>query len=195
VSDDSSDSDSDSPPPTTRAGTSRTRTPGTASRTRGVARGVHASANNASSSRPSGGNDDDAISDEDDIYAASPRNTQKSRSSGTNIATQSQTSFASSLPASQLPSQSQSQDPEEDELASGAAGLSIEPAITPGRLTVFRTAVGQLLNTPVFEDDSANVDELIAAVNRSVGGSAGGAFDRAEGVAALKKMEEANNIM
>jgi DNA replication licensing factor MCM3 len=191
---DSSDSDSDSPPPTTRAGTSRTRTPGT-TRTRGVAtarRGLGGPA-----SRTNGDNGGDVVSDdeEDDIYTASPRNTQRSRPTGTGgtVPTQSQTSFASSLPASQLPSQSQSQE-EDSELASGTAALNIT-GITPARLTLFRTTLGQLLNTPLFDDDSADVNNIIAAVNRSVGGAGGGAFDRAEAVSALKKMDEANNIM
>ncbi|CZR66805.1 probable DNA replication licensing factor MCM3 [Phialocephala subalpina] len=185
-----SDSDSDSPPPTTRAGTSRTRTPGTTSRTRGVARPRATNGSSAQTNGDNGGDDQD----EQDLYSATPR-TQRTRPSGTNGTgpSQSQTSFASSLPASQIPSQSQSQ--EDTELASGAAGLSIAPAITPARLQVFRTTLGQLLQTPLFEDDSAVVDDIIAAVNRSVGGAAGGAFERDEAVAALKKMDEANNIM
>jgi DNA replication licensing factor MCM3 len=193
---DSSDSDSDSPPPTTRAGTSRTRTPGT-TRTRGVAttrRGLGGSGLRTNGDQGADVGSDD---DEEDLYTASPRNTQRSRPNGTGGAapTQSQTSFASSLPASQLPSQSQSQSQEEDtELASGAAALNIA-AVTPARLTLFRTSLGQLLNTPLFDDDSAEVDNIITAVNRSVGGSGGGAFDKAEAVAALKKMDEANNIM
>ncbi|KAE8452629.1 hypothetical protein EG329_013888 [Mollisiaceae sp. DMI_Dod_QoI] len=186
-SSDDSDSDSDSPPPTTRAGTSRTRTLATSSRTRGVAR---PRALNGSSAQANGN-----ASDDEDLYSATPR-TQRTRPSDTNGTgpTQSQTSFASSLPASQIPSQSQSQE-EDSELATGAAALSIAPAVTPARLQVFRTTLGQLLNTPLFEDDSAIVDDIIAAVNRSIGGAAGGAFERTEAVAALKKMDEANNIM
>jgi DNA replication licensing factor MCM3 len=109
------------------------------------------------------------------------------------LPTQSQTSFASSLPASQIPSQSQSQ--EDGELASGTAALSIAPSITPARFQVFKTTLGQLLNTPLFEDDSAEVDSIISAVNSRIGGTAGGAFDRSEAEAALKQMDEANNIM
>ena len=192
---DSSDSDSDSPPPTSRAGTSRTRTPGT-KRTRGVAtarKGL-----GGPGLRTNGDNGGDVVSDdddEDDLYTASPRNTQRSRRTGTSgaVPTQSQMSFASSLPASQLPSQSQTQE-EDTELASGAAALNIA-GITPARLTLFRTTLGQLLNTALFDDDSAEVENIITAVNRTVGGNGGGAFDRAEAVAALKKMDEANNIM
>ncbi|TVY25348.1 DNA replication licensing factor [Lachnellula hyalina] len=183
----SSDSDSDSPPPTSRAGTSRTRTPGTA-RTRGIAvpkrNGVK-----GSSSRAAADEEDDDV---EGLYDASPRTTQRSRPATNGTApTQSQTSFASSLPASQLPSQSQEED---SELADGAAALSIE-GITPARYTVFRTTLGQLLDTPLFEDDSAEVDAIMAAVNRSVGGNAGGAYERSEVVAALRKLDAANNIM
>jgi DNA replication licensing factor MCM3 len=179
----SSDSDSDSPPPTSRAGISRTRTPGTA-RTRGIA----VPRRNDTSSRAAADDDDD----EDDLYDASPHTTQRSRpaTNGT-VPTQSQTSFASSLPASQLPSQSQEED---TDLADGTAALSIE-GITPARFQVFRTTLGQLLNTPLFEDDSAEVDAILASVNRSVGGNAGGAYERTEAVAALRKLDEANNIM
>lgn len=190
----SSDSDSDSPPPTTRAGSSRT--PGGTSRTRLLA--SRRGGTNGSSSRTNGDTGGGAISEdeEDDIYTSSPRKTtQRSgpRMSGA-LPTQTQTSFASSLPASQIPSQSQSQ--EESELASGTAALSIAPAaITPARLQLFRTTLGQLLNTPLFENDSAYVNDIMAAVNERIGGAGGGAFDRAEVEAALLKMDEANNIM
>ena len=182
----SSDDDDDSPPPTTRAGSSRTRTPGTARTRRGGMNGP--------SSRTNGDNGGDMISEDeaDDLYSATPR-TQRSRPNGT-VPTQSQTSFASSIAASQIPTQSQSQE-EDTELASEAAGLSIEPTVTPARLHLFRTTLGQLMNTPLFEDDSAEVDNIVAAVNRSVGGAGGGAFEKGEAIAALTKMDEANNIM
>lgn len=184
---DSSDSDSDSPPPTTRASSSRTRTPGTA-RTRGIAQVRRGGP------RTNGDNGGDTISqDEDELYTASPQRTRRTNSSA--VPTQSQTSFASSLPASQIPAQSQSQEDEDDALADEAANLTIAPAITPARLQVFRTTLGTLINTPLFEDDSAEVNAIISAVNRRVGGAAGGAFDRAEAEAALKEMDKANNIM
>lgn len=109
------------------------------------------------------------------------------------LPSQSQTSFASSLPASQAISQSQSQ--EVSELASETADLSLEPSITPNRYNVFKTTLGQLLNTPLFEDDSAEVDKIITAINARIGGAAGGAFSRSEAEAALKQLDEANNIM
>lgn len=85
----------------------------------------------------------------------------------------------------------------EQDLASEAAGLVIDDAapIDTRRVAVFRTALGQLLNSDLFEDDSAALDAVISAVNRKVSSGDGGAFERAEAVKALKKLEEANHIM
>ncbi|KAM3084865.1 MCM DNA helicase complex subunit [Clarireedia jacksonii] len=187
------DSDDDSPAPTTRAGSSRSRTAGTA-RTRASAQTRRGNLNGtASSSRANG-----TLDEEDDLYGVSPRRSNGS-SSAQPAPTQSQTSFASSLPASQLPTQSQSQSQEDQDLASETANLTVnstdaEVTITPERLAVFRTALGQLMQTALFEDDSANVNAIVEAVNRKLGGAAG-VFGRAEAVAALKKMDEHNDVM
>ncbi|EMT66393.1 Protein MAK32 [Fusarium odoratissimum] len=109
---------------------------------------------------------------------------------------QSQASFASSIPASQLPSSNQleSQDGDED-LASGAAALAIDDTpISSERLTTFRTALGQLLNTNLFEDDAAELDAVVEAVNKKIGNRRD-AFDKGEATKALQKMGEANQIM
>lgn len=106
-----------------------------------------------------------------------------------------QGSFASSLPASQILSQTQ-REVEDEGLASAAGNLEIEDtALTPERLATFRTNLGQLLNTDVFEDDSAPLAAVINAVNDRIGGREGGAFSRPEAIQALKKLEEANHIM
>ncbi|KAK1237834.1 hypothetical protein MKX07_003670 [Trichoderma sp. CBMAI-0711] len=106
-----------------------------------------------------------------------------------------QSSFASTLPASQVLSQTPGE-VEDEGLASAASNLEIEDAaLTPERLAAFRTNLGQLLNTSVFEDDSAPLDAVIQAVNERIGGREGGAFSRPEAVQALKKLEEANHIM
>ncbi|CAG8971254.1 hypothetical protein HYALB_00001420 [Hymenoscyphus albidus] len=182
--DDSSDSDSDSPPPTTRAGTSRT--PGTA-RTRGLAVPKKSKGKGRSRTPVSGGDEDE----DEDLYDATPQRTRTTNGGPS----QSQTSFASSLPASQLPSQSQSQAQEEDaELADGAAALTLA-TITPARFQVFRTTLGQLIDSDLFHDDSAEVNNIVQGVNRAIGGAAGGAFSRDEVVAALKKMDDVNQIM
>jgi DNA replication licensing factor MCM3 len=47
----------------------------------------------------------------------------------------------------------------------------------------------------LFDDDSADVEAVIVAVNRRVGRGSGGAFSRDEAVKALKRMDTANQIM
>lgn len=151
------------------------------------------------SSRPrangaNGAADDEEDEDEEEEEAgeagsSAPR--RSSRSTRGNGTSQSQASYASSIPSSQLPSQTQ-----DDELASGAADLAIdETPISPARLGAFRTALGQLLNTNLFDDDSAHVNDVIEAVNRKVGNGGGGAFTKQESIKALHKLEEANHIM
>lgn len=164
--------------------------------------GAAASRSAANGNGVNGANHDTSDDEEDagqvgdDIYDATPRRSRRSAASG-NTASQTQTSFASSIPASQLPSQTQGDDTqEEDELANEAAGLAIDDTpITPPRLSTFRTALGQLLNTDLFEDDSAALGAVVSAVNRKIGNREGGGFGKAEAVKALKKLEEANHIM
>jgi hypothetical protein len=45
------------------------------------------------------------------------------------------------------------------------------------------------------EDGSAEVDAVVAAVNRRVVANGGPAFERGEAVAALMKLNESNDIM
>jgi DNA replication licensing factor MCM3 len=106
-----------------------------------------------------------------------------------------QSSFASTLPASQVLSQTQ-REVEDENLASAASNLEIEDdTLTSQRLSTFRTNLGQLLNTSIFEDDSAPLAAVIKAINDRVGSREGGAFSRPEAILALKKLEEANHIM
>ncbi|KAI1482641.1 MCM-domain-containing protein [Daldinia eschscholtzii] len=144
------------------------------------------------SSTPARGNDDDE--EDEDLYNATPRRSNRTgATSSSNAPGTSQVSFASSVPASQL--ETQEEDTQEDaELAAGAAELNIDAPITPERLAVFRTALGQLLNTDLFEDDSANVAQVIEAVNKRIEGK-GAAFSREEAIKALKKMDDANQVM
>ncbi|KAK2067779.1 hypothetical protein P8C59_001488 [Phyllachora maydis] len=172
---------------------------------------------NGTTPRPT---EDGNISD-DNIYDATPRRPRGTN--GTAAGTSSQISFASSVPASQLQSQSQSQaqsqsqsrtagqttahedanadaEEAEHELASGAAALSIGPEpepepepISEERLALFRSTLGRLLNTPLFEDDMADVDDMVEAINDKVG--RGRAFAKEEAIKALAKMDEACQIM
>ncbi|KFX85986.1 hypothetical protein V490_09285 [Pseudogymnoascus sp. VKM F-3557] len=94
------------------------------------------------------------------------------------------------------------------ELASGTAALSIAPdadameddeeeeeAISDARFVVFRTALGKVVGGPLFADDSAEVGDVVVAVNGESRGAVGGAFGRGEVVAGLKRMDEMNQIM
>ncbi|KAL2755193.1 hypothetical protein ACRALDRAFT_1035321 [Sodiomyces alcalophilus JCM 7366] len=82
------------------------------------------------------------------------------------------------------------------ELATDAATLTIsgEP-ITHQRFSEFRATLGQLLHTALFEDDSADVNSVIQGVNRKLDSNGGVAFSKEEAVMALRKMDEANQIM
>ncbi|KAF7548312.1 hypothetical protein G7Z17_g7154 [Cylindrodendrum hubeiense] len=169
------------------------RSTGTASRsTRASAR-----LQGGSSRSTRGVNDASGLSlEEDDEEEDAPEPTPRRSGRVVQRSSQSQTSFASSIPSSQLPPQTQGRSQDEDDLASGTAGLAIDDApITAERLSTFRTALGQLLSTDLFDDDSAELGAVVTAVNRKVGNRDGGAFDKEEATKALKKMEEANQIM
>jgi DNA replication licensing factor MCM3 len=131
--------------------------------------------------------------EEDDVAAPTRRSTRGTRSS--HRTEPSQNSYASSIPSSQLPSQSQAAtQAADDDLANGAAELALDDTpIAPPRLTLFRSALGQLLSTALFEDDSAHIDQVVKAVNEKVGSR--NRFDRGEASKALKKLEEANQVM
>ena len=191
--DNESSDDDDSPPPSTARGTVRTRAMANGNR------------NANGSGRTNGHVATDGESDED-VYTASPRTTQRTGANGANGISQSQTSFASSIPASQAlrtqsQSQSQSQSADTDEesgdsdLAAETAGLAIATEITAPRVAEFRSALGRVIGTPLFEDDCAGVEEVIGAVNERMRANGGPEFGREEAVKALEKLDEANAIM
>ncbi|RYP14980.1 hypothetical protein DL766_009531 [Monosporascus sp. MC13-8B] len=178
----------------------------TARSTRAAARGRPSAANGrtANSARTPVPDQEDDDEEEEDIYDATPRRSNRSSrrtgapSSNAPAASSSQPSFASSVPASQLETQ-EDETQEDGTLASGAASLSIadggdDRPIGADRLAAFRTALGQLLNTDLFDDDSAEVGAVIDAVNGRLGRSAA-AFSRDEAIKALKRMDAANQIM
>jgi DNA replication licensing factor MCM3 len=132
--------------------------------------------------------DEEAEDDDADLYnvtpktqRTTPRTTGRTQSSNA-AASSSQVSAASSRPESQLPAtQSDSQDSQ---------------GITPARLQVFQTALGQLIDGPLFANDAADVEPLVAAVNARLGGGAGRqAFEEAEAEHALEALSERNKIM
>lgn len=158
-------------------------------------------------SHPNGGAEDDD-DDDDELYTASPRTsrTQSSRVNGRATQSESQMSVASSQPASQLitsqtDGEGESQQSNGVEASSsgvhGAAAAAAPSAMTVSipRLRLFRTALGQLLNTPLFQNDAADVEPLVEAVNAKVTSMREERFVRAEAEAALMEMNERNEIM
>ena len=129
-----------------------------------------------------GGDVDGNDSDEnEDIYTATPRTNART--------TQSQMSVASSAPASQLLT-SQGDDSQE-----GTNGTVDHQPISADRLRVFRSALGQLVSTSVFQNDSADVEPLVRAVNARLGRTGDEEFGIGEAGRALEAMQERNEIM
>ncbi|KAF9693079.1 hypothetical protein EKO04_008909 [Ascochyta lentis] len=127
--------------------------------------------------------DEDDEQDDDELYRVTPR-TQRTtgRTQSSRTGPSSQVSAASSRPESQLPlTQTESQESQD---------------LTPARLQVFQTALGQLIDGPLFANDAADVEPLVAAVNARLGSGAGRqAFDADEAEKALETLSERNKIM
>ncbi|KAK5086570.1 MCM DNA helicase complex subunit [Lithohypha guttulata] len=205
-SDGSDDSDGDRPAATTRSARSSRRN-GTTPTSRGTPRpnGTTRRGPPRSSQPRTIPNEDD--DDEDEGTEEETQNTTSSRRTGqTGAESQlSRMSLASSMPSSQLP-------PTQESSSTAANGSSLpqqsidsdseleeeEPAITDARLAIFRTALGQLMGTSLFHNDSATVNDLLPAVNANIGDRQGGneeEFEKEEAVAGLKRLAEANAIM
>lgn len=179
---DSDSDDDDAGDEAFRASTGRrsTRTPGR--ETRG--------------SRPNGNSTAGADDEEDgeDLYGSTPARTARTQRGTGNVASSSQFSMASSKPASQL-LQDDSQDlngEEEDEEEEEEE--SDRPAIAAPRVQAFQVALGQLIDGPLFANDAADVEPLIAAVNARLR-SGEAQFAHAEALQALEELNERNKIM
>ena len=131
--------------------------------------------------------DEDNAEDDDELYRVTPRTqrtTQRTTGQTQSLGAgpSSQVSAASSRPESQLPStQAESQGSQE---------------LAPARLQVFQTALGHLIDGPLFANDAADVEPLVAAVNARLDGGAGRqAFDMDEAEKALEMLSERNKVM
>ena len=193
-SDDNSSDDGDGGDDTQR-GTTPRRTGGPSTRSQRGGRGDGA-ANGNGAAGPNSNDDDDDDSAGDDLYTITPR-TQRTRSSRTGAVgtagPSSQFSVASSQPASQLlPSQTETQDDSQAAASTAGAGT----AITPARLQMFQTALGQLIDGPLFANDAADVEPLVAAVNARIArGGNREEFGYEEADKALNVLSERNKIM
>ena len=194
-SEDDSDDDDDAYRGTRQSG-SRAMKPQTRSqrstRTTGT---VNGQASGSVNGRTIGTTEDD--SEENEVQ---PDSSRRSRQTGAESQL-SRMSIASSMPSSQLlstqaDSQSQArrttqsqpddnEDEDEDE----------RPDITQPRLAAFRAALGPLTHTSLFHNDMARTRDVADAVNHRVSQNNGREFSQEEVTAALREMNEANQIM
>lgn len=127
--------------------------------------------------RPAADTDSD---DDNDLYTASPRTNNRPTQS-------SRMSVASSRPASQLLAS------QTDDSHPSTTARQQEPQLSPTRVRVFRTALGQLLNTNLFQNEAADFEPLLDAVNQKM--SREDRFGAREAGRVLVEMEERNEIM
>jgi DNA replication licensing factor MCM3 len=137
-------------------------------------------------------NEEEDVEENEELYRTTPKTQRTTQRSNGRTATtssgragagpSSQLSVASSRPASQLPpTQTESQDSQD---------------ISSQRLQVFQTALGQLIDGPLFANDAADVEPLVAAVNARLGSGPGReAFEEEEAEKALEALSERNKIM
>lgn len=178
-SDDDDDDDAEESQPRGVRGSSR--------RARAAARNRNQSGNGDASDEMEVVADDD---DDDDLYSApsASRSARRSGRSAPTVQSESQQSWASSHRASSV-LQSQT----ESGQASSSALDSQGETISPARAQAFQRTLATLLNAPIFQDDAAELEPLLAEVNNRVGPSQ--RFTREEAEAALQKMNDKNQIM
>jgi DNA replication licensing factor MCM3 len=176
-SDDDNDANARPRQSTPRSGGPRTR------RNPGAVNGA-----NGTNGHAGGAEDED---DNDDLYNLTPRTnrTRTQRTDGTQSQSQSQSRFspASSHPASQLlPSSTQA----DDSQATTGAGVG---EVSTQRIQIFQATLGQLIDTPLFANDAADEEPLVAAINARLTGPE--EFDDDEAKLVLEALSERNKIM
>lgn len=190
-SDSSDDSDSDD-------NTQQTFRNGTAS-TRGTARTIANARRRQNGGARGGGDSGGDITDDEEIYNASSRTSQRTQRSSARTTRAARSAHASSSPEPD-------EGPEATALADTAAALTLSgdedaeaeeedaPAtISDARYAKFRLTLGPMMMSALFADDSAHVDEVVAAVNGKLNDRE--KFSKQEAILALKQLDENNAIM
>ncbi|KAL1842608.1 hypothetical protein VTJ49DRAFT_4656 [Mycothermus thermophilus] len=208
--DDDSDSDGDIPNGTARASTSRASASRSARATqRAAARRRQGGTPDGTNGTNGGGQQEEDEEEGEDLYNATPRRPARTTRASAAASSSSQPSFASSIPASQLRSQTETQS-QDEVLAASASNLRVDEdeedeemdaeadeaqaGVSEERIMVFTRALGQLMNASFWDADGvAKVDELIEGVNTKVGATA--RFSREEAWQVLKAMNDDNKIM
>ncbi|KAK6507513.1 MCM DNA helicase complex subunit [Arthrobotrys musiformis] len=130
--------------------------------------------------------------DEDTQPTVTTASTKKGRGrpkKGTQQTEESQDSWASSQPGSQLLRDTQ------DESSTAAESSAAAPVeLAEARLVIFRATLGGLINTDLFNEEAAQVGLLIERVNAGL--PRGNArFSQEEAMAALRRMQTDNQVM
>ena len=173
------DDDEDSDEEASRAGSrSRSNSPVTPRRTQRSRRSQRGSSQ--AQTQENGEMDVEEEDVEDDLYGEPPSSSSRTRTRASQQS-DSQQSFASSLPG--LPSQSQ-------------PTQNVSPApitISPARLDMFKERMVDVTQSPLFAAGGATVDSVIEAVNEGMDQEE--KFSVQEAEKALEEMEEGNDIM
>lgn len=131
------------------------------------------------------------------INVSDPENLYSDRRSTTHTTQQpsssSQLSLASSRPASQLLTSQTTQSASGGTTQQSHHRVVAQEKVNPARLRIFRTALGGLLNNSIFQNDAADFDPLLDAVNSRV--SREDRFGVEEGKRVLREMGERNEVM
>jgi DNA replication licensing factor MCM3 len=210
---DDSDDDDDTAYRGAKSGGRRSAQPSTRSQRSGRATGTP----RRSKGTTNGGTNGSALANEEEDSEDEDVQPSQRRSARTGTESQlSRMSIASSLPASQLPStqadsqsqqthrraHSQSQQqavaPTAQESSSSEEESEEEiqtATLSAQRLNLFRSTLGPLTQTSLFQNDMARLADVIAAVNARVDERGGEEFADGEVKVALKKMNEMNQIM
>lgn len=173
--DDDDDDDDNAPAPSTRRSGTAPRTP-TASRSSRAALRASNRANNVNDPDP------------ENLYSATPDRRRSTTRTTQQASSSSQLSLASSRPASQLLTSQTTQSVGTTQQAQA------QERVNPARLRIFRTALGGLLNnSTLFQNDAADFDPLLDAVNSRI--SREDRFGVEEAKRVLREMGERNEVM
>ncbi|KAK5950344.1 MCM DNA helicase complex subunit [Knufia fluminis] len=193
-SDGSDDSDDGGRATTTRSGRSSRRPTRGSQRSRGRATPARGS------QRPNVVEDGEEDEETEDTEEES-QNTRRTRTTGTESQL-SRMSLASSLPSSQLPPTQQSSSNQASSLPQHNLDEESDeeeaaPTISDARLKLFRSTLGQLMSTSLFQNDMAKVDDLLVAINSRMEEEHDDEdeFEKEEAIAGFKKLADVNAVM
>ena len=138
------------------------------------------------------GEDDDDDDEEDDEETQNTTTTSSTKKGATGAESQlSSLSLASSMPASQLPPTQASS----SNSAQQQSSQQQQQPMSQRRLTLFRSILGSLTRTSLFQNDMARVEDVMNAVNHRLEENEEEEMDERDVRRALAWMSERNELM